>query len=429
MGGAVGGGSIRPSAAGNRGFIACRPPANAIADGRFVIAYNGEIYNARDVAADLPGRNWRGHSDTEVMLEACAAWGVEQAPQRFVGMFAFALWDRPSGRLRSCATGSASSRSIRRAGQRFPVRLGAEGAARASRPSAAISTAKRSRPICARLCAGAAHDLSRHLANCRRARSCTHALRAASRHRAASGRSRTVARAGRAEPLRVRRGADRRFDAAPADAVRRRMVADVPLGAFLSGGIDSSTVVALMQAQSRASRCKTFTIGFDEKQYRRSARMQPRWRAPRHRSHRADRLAGRSARRHSAPAGDVTTSHSRILRRSRPISSPQMTRRHVTVSLSGDGGDELFGGYTRYLAIDGMWRTTGMIPSPLRAVAGAALRAVPPGDFRCGEHARAGKPSPFTSRRQNSQGRRHSQPAVSRRDVCRSRVAVAATHR
>ena len=71
----------------------------ASADGRFVIAYNGEIYNARDVAADLPGRNWRGHSDTEVLIEACAAWGVEKATQRFIGMFAFALWDKADHKL------------------------------------------------------------------------------------------------------------------------------------------------------------------------------------------------------------------------------------------------------------------------------------------------------------------------------------------
>ena len=71
----------------------------ASADGRFVIAYNGEIYNARDVAADLPGRNWRGHSDTEVLIEACAAWGVEKATQRFIGMFAFALWDKAERKL------------------------------------------------------------------------------------------------------------------------------------------------------------------------------------------------------------------------------------------------------------------------------------------------------------------------------------------
>ena len=69
------------------------------ADGRFVIAYNGEIYNAREVAADLPGRSWRGHSDTEVLIEACAAWGVEKATKRFIGMFAFALWDNAERKL------------------------------------------------------------------------------------------------------------------------------------------------------------------------------------------------------------------------------------------------------------------------------------------------------------------------------------------
>ncbi len=90
----------------------------------------------------------------------------------------------------------------------------------------------------------------------------------------------------------------------------------------------------------------------------------------------------------------------------------KMARRDVTVSLSGDGGDEVFGGYTRYLAIDGMWRTTGMIPSGLRAIAGSALRAVPPSRVRRGERLRAGAVSSVASRRQDPQGRRYPEPAL-----------------
>ena len=128
------------------------------------------------------------------------------------------------------------------------------------------------------------------------------------------------------------------------DAVRRRMVADVPLGAFLSGGIDSSTVVALMQAQCRPVR--TFTIGFDIRLRRSRARRGGR-ETSRHRAHRDDRDAAAGARRDPAAAGVLRRAVRRFVA-DPDLSGLAMTRQHVTVALSGDGGDELFGGYNRY---------------------------------------------------------------------------------
>ena len=130
-------------------------------------------------------------------------------------------------------------------------------------------------------------------------------------------------------------------------SLKGQMVADVPLGAFLSGGIDSSTVVALMQTMS-ARPVRTFTIGFDEPGLRRGPARQGRGAPSRHRPHRALRDVRRRRWPSSRSCRRSTASRSPTSRRSRPSSSRKLARGHVTVALSGDGGDELFSGYTRY---------------------------------------------------------------------------------
>ena len=177
-------------------------------------------------------------------------------------------------------------------------------------------------------------------------------LRASRRQRAGDqrriGRSQEIAAQG--QSARFRGSEDEAVEALDAllrDAVRRRMIADVPLGAFLSGGIDSSTVVALMQAQS-ARPVRTFSIGFHEAEYQRERARRRRRAASRHRPHRALCRAATMRSTSSRTSPTCTTSRSPTRRRSRPISSRKMTREHVTVALSGDGGDELFAGYTRY---------------------------------------------------------------------------------
>ncbi len=162
------------------------------------------------------------------------------------------------------------------------------------------------------------------------------------------------------------------------DAVRQQMVADVPLGAFLSGGIDSSTVVALMQSQL-SSRVKTFSIGFHEKEYDEAG----------HARKVANHLGTEHTELFASPDDALGVVPQLAAMFDEPFADPsqiptflvaQLTRRHVTVSLSGDGGDELFAGYSHYLSAKRRWALTRMVPSTVRSFIAARLRA--PDEYR-----------------------------------------------
>jgi asparagine synthase (glutamine-hydrolysing) len=347
------------------------------ADGRFVIAYNGEIYNAREVAADLPVRSWRGHSDTEVLIEACAAWGVEKATKRFIGMFAFALWDNAERKL-TLVRDRLGIKPLYFGRQNnvflFASELKAFRAHPAFTPSvspAAIAAYLRLGyvPSPLSIFEGISKLPPGHIlsidADGREHLTCYWDVR----DKAVAGQA--------ALDLRPDEEIIDEVADLLADAVRRRMVADVPVGAFLSGGIDSATVVALMQTQSSRP-VKTFTIGFDDKRFNEAAR--------------AKAIAKHLGTEHSEMIVSAEEARAVIPLLPDMFDEPfadysqiptylvsKMARRDVTVSLSGDGGDEVFGGYTRYFALDRIWRTMGMIPSGLRARAGSAVRAVPPG--------------------------------------------------
>ena len=238
------------------------------ADGALVIAYNGEIYNFRELRAELEaaGASFRGDSDTEVLLEACAAWGVERAIGRCIGMFAFALWDRASRRLH-LARDRLGIKPL------YWART-ARGLLFASQPGC-FSAHPDWRPAIDRT--SFAEYLRHGYVNAPR---CIYR----EAYQVRPGHILTFDTRGEVQEhcywdaaAVARDGVERRtrlddeeaveaLDALLRDAVARRMVADVPLGAFLSGGIDSSTVVALMQAQSSRP-VRTFSIGFSEKRY------------------------------------------------------------------------------------------------------------------------------------------------------------------
>lgn len=348
----------------------------ASASGRFVICYNGEIFNAAEVARDLPDIAWRGHSDTEVLLEACAAWGVETAIKRFIGMFAFALWDRHERRLwlvrdrlgikpvywtkQNTAEGPAllfgSELKALTAYPGWQPRL--DRAALADYLRHAYVPAPRSiHAGVQKLAPGhilrVDADGSTHL-------SCFWDLRciAAAGVRNRDSRSETEQAEVLHDLLR--------------DAVKRRMMADVPLGAFLSGGIDSSTVVALMQSQS-SQPVRTFSIGFREEAFNEAdhARAVAQHLGTDHTEmivEPAHALAviPRLAEMYDEPFADSSQIPTFLV--------SELARRDVTVSLSGDGGDEIFAGYVRYLGIDRLWNATGAIPAPLRRGGAGLLR-------------------------------------------------------
>lgn len=346
------------------------------ANGRYVIIYNGEIYNTPEVARELTGIAWRGHSDTEVLLEACAAWGVTNAISRFIGMFAFALWDRQERKL-TLVRDRLGIKPVYYGRRGNLFLFGSELKALRAHPDwtpkispAAVAAYLRLGYIPAPL---SIYDGIRKLPP-------GHILEID-----AAGKEnlhcfwdlRAHAKAGQTNL--DNRPADEiisDLEALIADSVRRRMVADVPLGAFLSGGIDSSTVVALMQAQSSRP-VKTFTIGFEDKRF-----------------NEADRAA--------AIAKHLGTDHTELILSASETQNvipllpdmfdepfadysqiptylvSKLARSAVTVSLSGDGGDEVFGGYTRYLGIDRIWQIARFLPSPLRRSVSAVLRALPP---------------------------------------------------
>jgi asparagine synthase (glutamine-hydrolysing) len=350
----------------------------ASASGRYVMTYNGEIYNFADLRAELEtgGHSFRGHSDTEVMLAAFERWGVDAAVERFVGMFAFAVWDHREELLHlvrdrlgikplfyADVKGALVFGSDLRAVQAFPdvrnnisrVALGQylrysyvpaphtilEGVYKLH-PGTIMTFRRGVKPDFRRF--WDMTDVAHH--------------------------GLTNPFSGPAEEVETE------FERLLRDSVRRHMVSDVPIGAFLSGGIDSSTVTALMQQES-PGRVRTFSIGFREDRY--------------NEAHYAAGVAKHLGTDHSElyvtdqeardtipslpdiydePFADVSQIPTYLVSR--------LARKQVTVVLSGDGGDELFGGYNRYLFVKSFWRRLKAAPKPLRRLIAAALRTASP---------------------------------------------------
>jgi asparagine synthase (glutamine-hydrolysing) len=347
------------------------------ASGRYVIVFNGEVYNYEEIRADLRPQPWRGHSDTEVMLEAFEHWGVESAARRFVGMFAIALWDRQEAKLylirdrlgiKPLYYGHVGGDFVF-GSELKAIRQHPDFNAEIDRDVLALYMRHNYVP--------SPHCIYKGLQKLRPG----HILTLGS----AAGQAESHP-FWSAEEI-ARDGLHSRFDGSDAeaidqlhaqlmDAVRLRMIADVPLGAFLSGGIDSSTVVALMQAQSSRP-VKTFTIGFHEEGYNEAAHAK-RVAAHLGTDHTELYLTPRDALNvvpllpsmYDEPFSDSSQIPTYLV--------SKLARTEVTVSLSGDGGDELFGGYNRYLLTRSIWNSLKRFPRPLRKAAAALLQGVPP---------------------------------------------------
>ncbi|OJB13282.1 asparagine synthase (glutamine-hydrolyzing) [Burkholderia ubonensis] len=349
--------------------------------GRFVLVFNGEIYNHRALRAELErtGRApaWRGHSDTEVLLAAIAAWGVEAALRRATGMFAIALWNRESrvltlardrigekplyyGRIGDALVFASELKALRS----FP---GFDGAI--DRDALCLYLRQSSVPAPYTIYRGirklppGTFIQFEHARDTPRARAywtLEHAIEA-----------------GRAEPFEgTAQEAVGLLDGILRKAVAQQMEADVPLGAFLSGGVDSSAIVALMQAQSAAP-VDTFTIGFHEAGYDEAgyAKAVARHLGTRHTelyvtADHALAVVPKLPSIYDEPFSDASQIPTFLV--------AELTRRHVKVSLSGDGGDELFGGYTRYFLTPRLWRKLHRVPAAVRARIAAALHALRP---------------------------------------------------
>ena len=350
------------------------------ASGRWVISFNGEIYNFPSLRQELEGlgHRFRGHSDTEVLLAAVEQWGVHKALERFNGMFAFALWDR-ADRVLHLARDRAGEKPLYYGWMGDTFVFGSE--LKSMRRHPAFRPEIDRDALVLFLCYAyvpAPYSIYRDV--CKLVPGTVLSIAAAGPRTPRPvpyWSAKDVVERATADPFRgTPDEAVSQLDALLHDAVRMQMVADVPLGAFLSGGIDSSTVVAIMQAESSRP-VKTFTIGFAEEGY--------------NEAHYAAAVARHLGTDHTelyvTPSEAMTVIPRLPTMYDEPFADASqipthlvstLARRQVTVSLSGDAGDELFGGYNRHTWGARIWRRVGWMPRPTRHAVAAGLTAVSP---------------------------------------------------
>ncbi len=334
--------------------------------GRYVIVFNGEIYNhnqIRKVLEGLSARRWAGHSDTEVILASVEEWGLEEAVKRFTGMFAIALWDRKE-RVLSIVRDRLGEKPLYYgwigntfvfASELKALRAYPNWQGEINRDALTLFLRHNYIPAPYSIYKGVYKllpgTIAQIVANDKEI--VTVPYWSASK----------VAEFGVKHPfVDSETDAIEQLDSLLRDAISKQMVADVPLGAFLSGGIDSSSVVALMQAQSNRP-VKTFTIGFNETGYNEAehAKAVARHLGTEHTElyispQEAMDVIPRLPSLYDEPFSDSSQIPTFLV--------SQMARRHVTVSLSGDAGDELFGGYNRYFQGRQIWNKVRNIPRP-----------------------------------------------------------------
>mgnify|MGYP000857516966 FL=1 len=344
--------------------------------GRYVITFNGEVYNAPELASELAGKgfSFRGHSDTEVMLAAIEAWGVDGALQRFNGMFAFGLWDCAERTL-YLARDRLGEKPLYFAENGREIAFASELGALWQVPwldkrvdPAALTGYFRS--LCVPGTASIVRGARKLAAGTLLKWTGGHADISAYWSVAVAARNGLASRL----PADMEAAADE-LEALLVDAVKIRLRADVPYGAFLSGGLDSSLVVALMQ-KNGGDPARTFTIGFAERSHHESphARAVAAHLGTNHQERilspgEVIDLVPEIARIHDEPFADSSSIPTTLLAR--------FAREQVTVALSGDGGDELFGGYPRYFWAERIQRTRRRLGTPGSRMAAGLLRSLP----------------------------------------------------
>jgi asparagine synthase (glutamine-hydrolysing) len=351
------------------------------ASGRYIIVFNGEIYNCDDLRGELScgegSYPFRGHSDTEVMLAAFEQWGIEQSVIRFNGMFAFAVWDR-SERSLTLGRDRFGEKPLYYSRAGTQLIFGSELKALEAHPNfsrevnlAAVALYLR------RNCIPSPHSIYTR----------THKLPPATLLKVSAGDLSSNPRPYWTLSQVVSDGVSNRLecdeqeaieqlDTLLRNAVRIRMHSDVPLGAFLSGGIDSSTVVSMMQAQNTA-RVKTFTIGNHDREFDEASD--------------AATVADHLGTDHTELYVTSEEAMAAIPMLPQIYDEPfadcsqiptflvsQLAREKVTVSLSGDGGDELFGGYNRHAWGGSLSGRLRIMPFSLRKLGAAGIRKLTP---------------------------------------------------
>lgn len=349
---------------------------------RYIIAFNGEIYNHFDLRARLQQQNltcaWRGSSDTETLLACFAAWGVEKTLQGAVGMFAIALWDRQE-KILTLARDRLGEKPLYWGWQNGVFLFGSELKSLKVHPSFKAEIDRNALSLLLRHnYIPAPYSIYRGIQKLRQGHyvNIKVGLKAGAAESKPYWNISAVIEAGQKNPFA---GSDTdaigALEVQLSQSIAGQMLADVPLGAFLSGGVDSSTVVALMQQQSQRP-VQTFAIGFNEAGFNEAehAKAVAQYLGTDHTelyvsSNEALAVIPDLPKIFCEPFADSSQIPTFLV--------SQMARRHVTVALSGDAGDELFGGYNPYQLAPYLWRKISKFPLPLRKLAVQALSGLP----------------------------------------------------
>jgi asparagine synthase (glutamine-hydrolysing) len=362
--------------------------------GRYAIAFNGEIYNHLDLRAELEelgtDPNWRGHSDTETLLAGCVLLGLEETLRRAKGMFSLALWDRREKCL-SLARDRMGEKPLYWGWAGQTLIFGSELKALRTHPDCPREVCREALAQYLRfMYVPAPRSIHPAIYKLEPGTILTvdgsppteppkEPIRPGERHGSLNIRRywdlNTEIEAGAHNLIQNESEAVSTLGQVLGNAVQRQMLSDVPLGAFLSGGVDSSVIVALMQTQSTRP-VQTFTIGFDEAAFDESPHAAA---VAQHlgTDHTKLRVTDDDAREmipdlpqlYDEPFADSSQIPTHLVCRA--------ARQHVTVALSGDGGDELFGGYNRYIRGPGLWKRISSVPAPMRRFVSHVVQVVP----------------------------------------------------
>jgi len=348
--------------------------------GRYVIAYNGEIYNACELKAELANdssvsHDWKGHSDTEVLLAAVEAWGLKAAVSRFVGMFAFALWDKDEGALH-LVRDRLGIKPIYYGKSGKTFLFGSELKALKQHPDFEGEIDRNVLGLFFRHnYIPAPYTIYQNFRKLEPGTILTLRGPDSSSMTPYWDAWETIHKARSSPFCGSYEDAVEELEVLLCESIKSRMLADVPLGAFLSGGIDSSLVVALMQKQS-SQPVRTFSIGFEDTGYDEAPFAKEvanhigtdhteLYVTPRQ----AQEVIPRLATIYDEPFSDSSQIPTYLV--------SELTKKHVTVALSGDGGDELFSGYSRYRLADMAWNRIRNLPRFLKFPFQHLIGAIP----------------------------------------------------
>lgn len=356
--------------------------------GRYIISFNGEIYNHTDLRKSIENAIqvpfWRGNTDTETLLAGFSVWGIRATVERCNGMFAFAVWDKKE-HLLTLARDRLGEKPLHYGWQGVGIKscflFGSDLSSIKAHPSFSSLIDREALTLYMRHnCVPSPHTIYQGIYKLLPGHLLTVSLSDRKPRLEKYWSLPQVAERGVVTPFE---GSD--IDAVDAleallkDAVGKQMLADVPLGAFLSGGIDSSTVVALMQAQSSRP-VKTFSIGFNEESYNEAlhAKAVAQHLGTDHTelyvtSQQAMDVIPKLPKLYSEPFSDSSQIPTYLV--------SQLARQEVTVSLSGDAGDELFGGYNRYVLTRNLWNKISRLPQPWRVAAAASIHSLSPSNW------------------------------------------------